>query len=50
MRNFGITMKVNNVLHTEQTEFQKLDTFGDYSEGGNKTLGLRDFRLPPRSG
>lgn len=23
--NFGITIKINKTLHTEQTEFQKLD-------------------------
>ncbi|MBM7690640.1 spermidine synthase [Peribacillus deserti] len=35
--NFGITMKVNKTLHTEQTEFQKLDMV-ETEEWGNMLL------------
>ena len=35
--NFGITMKVNRTLHTEQTEFQKLDMI-ETEEWGNMLL------------
>ncbi|MEH7494850.1 spermidine synthase, partial [Neobacillus niacini] len=35
--NFGITMKINKTLHTEQTEFQKLDMV-ETEEWGNMLL------------
>lgn len=35
--NFGITMKVNRTLHTEQTDFQKLDMV-ETEEWGNMLL------------
>ena len=35
--NFGITMKVNRTLHTEQTDFQKLDMI-ETEEWGNMLL------------
>lgn len=36
-KNFGITMKINRTLHTEQTEFQKLDMV-ETEEWGNMLL------------
>lgn len=35
--NFGITMKINKTLHTEQTDFQKLDMV-ETEEWGNMLL------------
>ncbi len=35
--NFGITMKINKTLHTEQTEFQKLEMV-ETEEWGNMLL------------
>ncbi len=36
-KNFGITAKINRTLHTEQTEFQKLDMV-ETEEFGNMLL------------